>query len=69
MYQDLYSSMPKLVGALKTWSGIANRERCECPAELGYRWVAWNSALRPELGNMMTMRRVRWGLYRMLLDG
>ncbi|KAJ9160526.1 Aldo/keto reductase [Coniochaeta hoffmannii] len=53
MYQNLYSNRPKLVGALKTWASIADEEGCECPAELGYRWAAWNGALKAELGDKM----------------
>lgn len=55
MYQELYSARPKLVGALDKWRGIADAEGCECPAELGYRWVAWNSALRAELGDRVVI--------------
>ncbi|KAB5547136.1 NADP-dependent oxidoreductase domain-containing protein [Coniochaeta sp. 2T2.1] len=55
MYQELYSARPKLVNALETWSSIADGERCECPAELGYRWVAWNSAQRADLGDKITI--------------
>lgn len=55
MYQNLYSNRPKLVDALDTWSAIAQREGCESPAELGYRWVAWNSALKTDLGDKMTI--------------
>jgi aflatoxin B1 aldehyde reductase len=53
LYQQMYSSKPKLVGALKTWASIADGEGCECPAELGYRWAAWNSTLTADLGDKM----------------
>ncbi|OIW30768.1 Aldo/keto reductase [Coniochaeta ligniaria NRRL 30616] len=54
-YQELYSDRPKLVGALETWASIAAGEGCECPAEMGYRWVAWNSALKAELGDKIVI--------------
>lgn len=55
MYQELYSSKPKLVGALETWAGIADGEGCESVAELGYRWVAWNSKLEAALGDKVVI--------------
>jgi len=55
MYQELYSARPKLVNALETWSRITEQEGCECPAELGYRWVAWNSAQKAGLGDKIVI--------------
>ncbi|KAK1765061.1 NADP-dependent oxidoreductase domain-containing protein [Phialemonium atrogriseum] len=55
LYQGLYSEKPKLVAALQAWARIADESGCESPAELGYRWIAWNSALDPELGDKVTI--------------
>ncbi|KAH8907692.1 Aldo/keto reductase [Coniochaeta sp. PMI_546] len=55
MYQELYSARPKLVKALETWSSIADEEGCECPAEMGYRWVAWHSALKADFGDKIVI--------------
>jgi aflatoxin B1 aldehyde reductase len=54
-YQGMYSEKPKLVGALGKWGSVADKAGCECPAELGYRWIAWNSALNPELGDKVAI--------------
>lgn len=54
-YQGMYSEKPKLVTALGKWGGIADKAGCECPAEMGYRWIAWNGALDPELGDKVTI--------------
>lgn len=53
MYKGMYSDRPKMLDALDTWAAIAQREGCESPAELGYRWAAWNSALKTDLGDKM----------------
>lgn len=55
LYRELYSSRPKLVDALAEWGRIADDAGCSCPAELGYRWVAWHSALDGGLGDSITV--------------
>ena len=44
LYNEIYNS-PKLIQSLKVWGEIAEGEGCS-KAELSYRWVVWNSALR-----------------------
>lgn len=51
LYQGLYSDKPKLVAALEDWGRATDLAGCECPAELGYRWVTSNSMLDPSLGD------------------
>ena len=51
MYQGLYSEKASLVAALGKWASLADKAGCESPAELGYRWVAWNGGLDPDAGD------------------
>lgn len=55
LYRELYSSRSKLVSALAEWGRIADDAGCSCPAELGYRWIAWHSALDGDLGDSITV--------------
>lgn len=49
MYTNLYSK-PSYLEALQEWSDIAQEEGIP-KAELAYRWVAYNSSLKPEYGD------------------
>jgi len=49
-YFKLYAN-PRFLDALAGWGDIATAAGCEAPAELAYRWVAYNSALRRENGD------------------
>jgi aflatoxin B1 aldehyde reductase len=55
LYQRMYSDRPGLVKALEEWAKVAEEEGCESPAELGYRWIAWNSALDSGLGDKIVV--------------
>lgn len=48
-YSKLYAN-PKLIEALNAWNDIA-QDAGTSPAELAYRWVAFNSALKAEHGD------------------
>lgn len=49
MYSGLYAR-PALLEALTEWANIAEEEGVT-KAELAYRWVKYNSALKPEHGD------------------
>ena len=49
-YYKLYANQ-RFLDALAGWSDIAAEAGCEAPAELAYRWVAYNSALKREHGD------------------
>lgn len=49
MYTDMYSR-PSLLEALAEWQAIAKEEGCTA-ADLAYRWVKYNSPLKPEQGD------------------
>lgn len=49
MYTPMYSR-PSLLEALAEWQNIAKEEGCT-PADLAYRWVKYNSPLKPEQGD------------------
>lgn len=49
MYRDLYAR-PAYLEALEKWEKIAKDEGTTC-ADLAYRWVKYNSPLKPELGD------------------
>lgn len=55
LYRELYGSRPKLVDALARWARIAEDAGCSCPAEMAYRWIAWNSILDGSLGDRITI--------------
>ncbi|ETS87894.1 hypothetical protein PFICI_01722 [Pestalotiopsis fici W106-1] len=52
---DPEGSRPQLVEALAEWGRIADSAGCSCPAELAFRWVVWNSALEPAIGDRITL--------------
>ncbi|OAL30855.1 hypothetical protein AYO20_08548 [Fonsecaea nubica] len=49
MYRQMYMK-PSYLEALSKWEQIANDEGCS-RAELAYRWVTYNSPLKPEHGD------------------
>ena len=51
MYHELYAR-PKLLAALKKWAQVA-QEAGVTQAALSYRWVAYHSALKKDLGDGM----------------
>ena len=53
IYHDRYNR-PALLHALTDWESIANEARCS-KAELAYRWVRYNSILKPEYGDMIIL--------------
>lgn len=51
MYSGMYSR-PDLLESLAQWEAAAEAEGCS-RADLAYRWVRFNSPLKPELGDCM----------------
>jgi aflatoxin B1 aldehyde reductase len=49
MYKDMYAK-PTYLAALSEWAAIADDVGCS-RADLAYRWVAYNSPLKPEYGD------------------
>ena len=49
MYLEMYAK-PSYMKALEDWENIANEEGCT-RAQLAYRWVKFNSSLKPEHGD------------------
>jgi|SRR5271154_1284220 len=49
MYATLYAK-PSLIAALEEWDAIAQEAGCS-KADLAYRWVTYNSPLKPEYGD------------------
>lgn len=49
MYSNLYNK-PSLLEALEKWTAIA-KEEGTTNADLAYRWVKYNSPLKPEYGD------------------
>ena len=53
MYHDRYNR-PSIMEALTEWQSIAKDAGCS-KAELAYRWVKYNSALKPEHGDAIIL--------------
>lgn len=53
MYHDR-DNRPALLNALTDWENIADESRC-LKAELAYRWVRYNSILKPEYGDTVIL--------------
>lgn len=49
MYNEMYNK-PSFVDALSLWSDVAKEEGCT-KADLAYRWIRYNSPLKPEHGD------------------
>jgi len=66
-YSLMYSK-PTLLHALSEWEEIAEDAGCS-KAELAYRWVSYNSALKPELGDAIVIGAVNPDQLRGTLEG
>lgn len=52
IYMHMFSEKDSMMKALQTWNDIADAEGVE-KGELAYRWITYNSQLKPEYGDKL----------------
>lgn len=51
-FRRRYADNPKFMTALQKWNDVASKEGV-APAEMAYRWVAYHSAMKKDLGDAL----------------
>ena len=67
MYQDMYNK-PSLLEVLAQWEEIAKEEGCS-KGDLAYRWVKYNSPLKPENGDAIIIGASKFQQLEETLEG
>ena len=67
MYRDMYAK-PAYLDALSEWEGIAKDVGCS-KADLAYRWVRYNSPLKPEHGDAIIVGASRLEQLEQTMEG
>lgn len=64
----MYGSKPAYLEALGEWEAIAKDVGCS-RADLAYRWVTYNSPLKPEFGDAIIVGASRLEQFEQTLEG